>query len=149
VIILDEHLTNVRLIAGFRLYRGAVRGVEDLAGFVGASDELMPALLRRGRDFTFVTNNAKDFWERMDGEPTCCIVALTVSSGHLQQIPTLVRRLLRTPPFGSKAGRRGRVFHITVGSDTRGPATRWPAEAHYYIRRSDPASRGAVVLPEL
>jgi hypothetical protein len=149
VIILDEHLNEGKLIAGFRWYPGAVRTVQQVAGFVGASDELIPALLRRGRDFTFVTNNARDFWEKMDGEPTCWIIALTMAPRHLVEIPVLVRRLLRTRPFTTKAERRGRVFHIVVGSDTRGPAARWPTEASFYARRSDPTSRGTIGLPEL
>jgi hypothetical protein len=149
VIILDEHLNGPEILAGFDWYPGTVHTLQQLAGFVGASDELIPALLRRNRDCIFITINVRDFWEATDGEPRCCIVAVEVVSGRALALPVLVRRLLRVPKFSSKAGRRGWVIHLGIAPNVRGSAGRWPAEAHYYTRRSDPGSRGRVVLPEL
>jgi hypothetical protein len=149
VIILDEHLNDARVVDGFRWYPGGVHTVQQLAGFEGASDELIPRLLRRNRDCIFVTINVRDFWEAMDGDPMSCVVAVDVVSGRAPMIPVLVRRLLRVRELSTKTGRRGPVIHVQLGANVRGPAECWPAEAHYYTRRSDLASRGAVVLPEL
>jgi hypothetical protein len=149
VIILDENLLDPDLIEALRWHPGGVESILQLAGTVGTPDEQIPALLRRHRDSIFVTNNAADFWEKFDAPTSCCIVAFSVSRARRLSIPLLLRRVFRTPEFATRAVRRRRMILVVLGSDTRGSAARWPAEAHYYARRFDPGSRGTVVLPEL
>lgn len=138
MIVVDEHLMQPELLDGFRWYRGSVVPLPELAGFTGAEDALIPALLRRRRGCVFVTNNAQDFWQKIDAEPTCCIVGFSLSPERVLEIPRLLQRLLKTPPFDTRAGRRGKVVRITARTEARA------ATADYYSRRSERSLYGRV-----
>jgi hypothetical protein len=116
VIVLDEQLSNRRMVEGVRVwYKGAVIAVKDLRPETIIKDDAIPQLLRRLRQPTFVTINVGDFWQRVQVDERFCVVCFDVSDMAIGQIPSLLRLLFRNPDFGAKRRRAGHVFHINVG----------------------------------
>jgi hypothetical protein len=76
-------------------------------------DEAIPTLLRRVDQTTFVTINHTDFWRRIPAERAFCLVCFRLSADQAQEIPDLLRRLLRLPEFRTKRERMGKVALIS------------------------------------
>jgi hypothetical protein len=64
MIVLDEQLQGIRLEAALkRWYRGRVCIITDLRPGIVIKDEMIPRLLRAVSEATFVTVNARHFWD--------------------------------------------------------------------------------------
>jgi hypothetical protein len=116
MIVLDEQLMGRGLdreIAAW--YRGAVRYLIDLRPNSVIKDEAIPTLLRSQPQPTFVTINERDFWERVVADPRYCIVCFSLPDSRADEIPRLLRALLRRPEFNTKARRMGKIIRISSG----------------------------------
>jgi hypothetical protein len=126
VIVVDEQLDRRQVIAAFSTwYRGSVLPITALRPNTVIKDEAIPALLRLARQPTFVTINVQDFWRVTEPHQRYCIVAVEVPSVRINEVPNLVRSLLRLPEFATKASRMGKVVRVSTraieyyGADTR------------------------------
>ena len=114
MIILDEHLQELELEAAIsRWYQGRVFIVKQLRPETIIKDDVIPALLCRARQPTFVTINTSDFWRRILADKRYCIVCMPLSTEHALEIPALLRRLFQLPGFRTKAQRMGKVALVS------------------------------------
>lgn len=114
MIVLDEHLQGVGLERSIRQwYRGRVCVVTELRPGTGVKDDSISQLLRTAVQPTFVTLNWTDFWEQTAPHQDFCLVCLTLSPGRVTELPMLLRRLLRSPAFKTKAARMGKVARVS------------------------------------
>jgi predicted GTPase len=114
MIVLDEELQGLGLEEAIaKWYRGSVSVVKQLRPGTVIKDEAIPTLLRRVDQTTFVTINHTDFWRRIPAERAFCLVCFRLSADQAQEIPDLLRRLLRLPEFRTKRERMGKVALIS------------------------------------
>ena len=114
MIVLDEELQGLGLEEAIaRWYRGAVLVVKQLRPGTVIKDEAIPTLLRRVDHPTFVTINHPDFWRHIPAERAFCLVCFKLSADQAQEIPDLLRRLLRLPEFRTKRERMGKVALVS------------------------------------
>lgn len=111
-LVLDEHLQDPDLVARLRRWTRHVRNIKDLRGG-GTADPEIPDLLRRQRGCVFVTINASHFWGRLAGDPRFAVVCISLPSERTGEIPEMLRKLVRLPPFGTRNGRCGKIFRLT------------------------------------
>jgi len=74
-------------------------------------DERVPEILRTLKQPTFVTID-QDFWDRSLCHRDYCILYFPLRSDQQEQIPDLLRALLRQPEFRSRARRMGKVARV-------------------------------------
>lgn len=113
MIVLDEQLQGLGLesaILGW--YRGQVLIVKQLRPGTIIKDEVIPSLLRKVKQPTFVTINYSDFWQRVPADKKYCIVCITLTSERANEIPKLLRRLFSLSEFRTKASRMGKVVLV-------------------------------------
>ena len=114
MIILDEELQGLGLEAAIsRWYRGTVLIIKQLRPGTVIKDDAIPALLRHVKQATFVTINLADFWRRLPPEPSFCLVCFKVTADQANEIPELLRRLLRLPEFKTKRVRMGKATLVS------------------------------------
>jgi hypothetical protein len=110
MIVLDEQLQGLELEDAIaRWYRGTVVVVKTLRPGTVIKDDAIPTLLRRLKQPTFVTINYADFWQRVLGDRSCCIVCLALTIDQADKISGWLRQLFRLPEFKTKAARMGKV----------------------------------------
>jgi hypothetical protein len=115
MIVLDEQLLGRNLEQDIaRWYRGSVQFIIDLRPHSVIKDEVIPELLRRQSQATFVTINERDFWRRVTADPRYCIVCFPLPDSRVREIPQSLRLLLRRPEFRTKAQRMGRILRATT-----------------------------------
>jgi hypothetical protein len=114
MIVLDEQLP-VRTLADAirRWYRGRVCVVTDLRPATVIKDDVVPDLLHRVSQPTFVTLNWSDFWQRSAAHRSFCLVCFTLPTNRATDISPLLRRLFRLEPFKTKAARMGKVARVS------------------------------------
>ena len=111
MIVLDENLLVLRLdnpIAAW--YPGRVCSIIELSPGMIIKDESISQLLQRSKGATFVTTNVPDFWRRIQAHKRYGITCLSLPNERLRLVPELLRRLLHTPEFKTKAARMGKVI---------------------------------------
>lgn len=114
MIVLDEELQGLGLEESIaRWYRGAVLIVKQLRPDTVIKDEAIPILLRRANQPTFLTINHGDFWRRIPAESSFCVVCFKLTAEQAQEIPVMLRRLLRHPEFRTKRERMGKVASVS------------------------------------
>jgi hypothetical protein len=114
VIVLDEHLKKTGVQeAVSRWYRGRVCNVTELRRGTLVKDEIIPVLLRTVAQPTFVTLNWPDFWPETMPHRGFCLVCFTMHPNRVEEVPFLLRRLLRLPAFKTKAARMGKVVRVS------------------------------------
>ena len=114
MIVLDEELQGLGLETAIEhWYRGAVLIVKQLRPDTVIKDEAIPELLRRVKQPTFVTINYADFWRHLSAEPSFCLVCFKLTADQAEEIPDLLRRLLRLPEFGTKRARMGKMTLVS------------------------------------
>ncbi len=111
-IILDDQLFDVEVLIPIARWI-TVQRLRDLRPGEVIKDERVPELLRRVRQPTFVTIDL-DFWNRglRDGE--FCILCFALRNDEQDQLPDLLRRLLRLPEFSTKSSRMGKVARVST-----------------------------------
>lgn len=114
MIVLDEELQGLGLEESIAQWcRGAVLVVKQLRPGTVIKDEAIPTLLRRAQQPTFVTINHGDFWRRIPAESSFCVVCFKLTADQAQELPAMLRRLLRLPEFRTKRERMGKVASVS------------------------------------
>lgn len=115
MIVLDEELQGLGLEAALGAwYSGPVILIKALRPNTVIKDEAIPMLLRQARQPTFVTINHRDFWLQAAAEPAFCMACMKLTSDQVvDELPQLLRRLLRLPDFKIKRTRMGKVALIS------------------------------------
>lgn len=100
--------------------------VEKIGVEIGAGqhfyDERIIQHLRGSKQKTFITHNVKDFYHRRLRHVNYCLLCI---EGHSNEVGNVARRVLRLPPFRTKAQRMGKVirastqnvWYLELGSD--------------------------------
>lgn len=109
-LILDDQLDVLQVLPGLRRWVSAVR-LQALRPGQHILDDRVPEILLSCHEPTFVTIDA-DFWEMSLCHRGYCIVFVEVDFRRQQQIPRLLRKLLRLPAFKSRAQRMGKVIRL-------------------------------------
>jgi len=113
MIVVDENIHDQRILAAIRSWsRGRVISITQLRPGSIILDDAIPALLVRANRPTFVTINVDDFWRRVRAHPRYCIVNVESPKERSLEVPRLLRRLLRTSGFSTKATRMGKVVRL-------------------------------------
>lgn len=117
MIVIDEQLQGEGLEESIgRWYQGSIVSVISLRPNTVIKDEAIPGLLTQLNQPIFLTINATDFWQRSTLSDKFCIVCFVLTSSEIEQIPDLLRRLLRHADFNSKAKRAGKAVRVTLHS---------------------------------
>jgi hypothetical protein len=113
VIVLDEHLSDPRLLAALRRWYRSVRTIKELRAGTTIKDDAVPRLLHRVHGCTFVTINHDDFWRQIETDRRYCVICLQMPHERIGDIPGILRRLFRLPEFRSKRARCGKVIRVS------------------------------------
>jgi hypothetical protein len=114
MIVLDEHLYDPVIMSGISAwFPGQVIPLIKLRPGSLIKDEVIPAVLRKVVEPTFVTINVTDFWKRISPHSDFCIITVALTQTQVYEVPRLLRRLLHLPEFKTKASRMGKVIHVT------------------------------------
>ncbi len=114
MIVLDEHLYDPLIIADISSwFSGQVAPLIKLRPGSLIKDDVIPTLLRKGSEPTFVTINVTDFWKRTIPHNGFCIITVALTQTQVNEVPNLLRRLMHLPEFKTKALRMGKVIHVT------------------------------------
>jgi predicted GTPase len=111
MIVLDEQLLGRNIekqIANW--YQGAVCFIMDLQPNTVIKDELIPRLLQKENQPTFVTINESDFWRKVKLNDKFCIVCFAMPDSRAREIPERLRDLLQHSLFDSKQKRMGKMI---------------------------------------
>ena len=113
-IILDDQLFDVEVLIPIARWI-TVQRLRDLRPnvVIVIKDERVPELLRRLRQPTFVTIDM-GFWNRGLRDAKFCILCFALRNDEQDQLPDLLRRVLRVPEFHIKASRMGKVARIST-----------------------------------
>ena len=115
MIVLDEQLQGRGVEDAIaRWYPGTVCFITDLRPGTVIKDEAIPALLARENGATFVTINVGDFWQRVAITDHFCVACFALSDPAVDELPSLLHRLLRCQSWSTKAKRMGKVARITT-----------------------------------
>src|SRR5262249_996885 len=112
MIVLDEQISRESLHRGLGWYSGQVVFLKQLRPGSVIKDDAVPVLLRQARQPTFLTINVADFWPRVPTDRRYCIVSFPLPDEQVDEIPGLLRRLLRLVAFKTKAARMGKVARV-------------------------------------
>ena len=116
MIVLDEQINNVKILAAFEhWYPGTVCYVTDLRPGTHILDEEIGKLLLEMKQPTLVTINHKDFWKKIPAHKGYCILCLKLSIERSPEVPAITRQLLRHPDFAMKKKRMGKVVSWSDG----------------------------------
>jgi hypothetical protein len=94
----------------------STRSVRDLRLYEVVKDDRVPVLLRELSSPTFITTDDAGFWHRHLCSDAYCILYFALSEYQQEQIPSLLRRLLRLPQFKTKASRMGKVVRVSLAN---------------------------------
>jgi hypothetical protein len=115
MIVLDEHLHGHAIMTAISIwFPGQVIPIIKLRPGSLIKDDVIPTLLHKATQPTFVTINVKDFWKRVRPHSNFCIVTVALTQDEIDEMPQFLRRrLLRLPEFKTKALRMVKVIHVT------------------------------------
>jgi hypothetical protein len=110
-IILDEHLGRNQALHPIQHWITAKR-VQDLRPGEVIKDERLPTILIHLKKPTLVTIDA-GLWKKRYCDRRYCILYFAILDIQQNQIPSLLRRVLRLKEFKTKAARMGKVARVT------------------------------------
>ena len=114
MIVLDEQLAKPEISQAIeRWYPGKVVNIKQVRAHTRVEDDVIDVLLHHLKDPTFVTINWSDFWKKVRPHPAFCIVCLKFPSSRVQEVPKVLRDVLRKLP--TKRERMGKI--LLVGRD--------------------------------
>ena len=111
-IVLDDQLFDVEVLIPIARWI-TVQRLRDLRPSEVIKDERVPELLRRLREPTFVTIDM-GFWNRGLRDNKFCVLCFALRNDEQDQLPELLRRVVRVPEFHTKASRMGKVARIST-----------------------------------
>jgi hypothetical protein len=116
MIVLDEQLNDLRIRQAVEhWYKGKVTLITEHRPATLVDDEEVASILHRLKDPTFVTINFNDFWRVIPTHPGYCVVCFKLPSERDQEVPDLLRELLKREEFRTKRQRMGRVISVRDG----------------------------------
>ncbi len=86
--------------------------LRDLRPGERVPDQRVPEILQTLKQPTFITID-QGFWERTLCHPGYCLLYFGLRDDQQEQLPDLLRSLLRRPEFRTRASRMGKVARIT------------------------------------
>jgi hypothetical protein len=110
-VIVDDHLDLKRVVAPLHQWITTER-LQDLRVGEHILDDRVPEILRTLKQPTFVTID-QDFWNRRLCDPSYSVLYFDLRDDQQQQIPDLLRALLRQSQFRTRARRLGKVARVT------------------------------------
>jgi len=110
-IVLDDQLFDIEVMAPIARFI-TVQRLRSLRPGEVIKDERVPTLLRQLRQPTFVTIDM-GFWNRGLRDASYCVLCFPLRNEEQNQLPSLLRGLLRLPEFRTKAGRMGKVARVS------------------------------------
>lgn len=110
-IILDEHLGVDDVLQPIQRWAKA-RRIQDLRPREVVKDDRLPTILIHLKKPTLVTIDA-GLWDKRYRDRRYCIFYFAILDTQQNQIPFLLRRVLRLKTFKTKAERMGKVARIT------------------------------------
>ncbi len=114
MIVVDENIHASSVIEGIASwYSGQVVSITSLRPQTIIKDDIIPSLLLKANQPTFITINAVDFWRKVHPHPGYCIVAMAFPKERQADIPLLLRNFFRLPEFRTKASRMGKITRLT------------------------------------
>lgn len=114
MIVLDEQLADPRIVHSIeKWYKGKVISVEQARPQTRITDDVVPVLLRRLKEPTFVTINHEDFWRKIPANSAYCVICLTLISKRASEVPQVLRAILSLPQLRTKSGRLGTVIFVS------------------------------------
>lgn len=111
-IILDDQLYDQEVLIPIARWT-TVQRLRDVRPAEVIKDERVPELLRELDEPTFITIDM-GFWDRKLTHNKYCILCFPLRNDQQDQVPVLLRRLLRLKEFHSKAERMGKVTRVSV-----------------------------------
>jgi hypothetical protein len=121
MIILDEQISNSELKEAIESwYKSKVSYVKELRPQTIIKDDVIPLLLRRCKQPTFVTINYNDFWGRKQiaASPSYCIACFKLERDRWREVSGLLRDILSRDEFATKKKRMGKVISWSDGRVT-------------------------------
>ena len=111
-IVLDDQLAANEVLAPFRRWF-SVRRLQELRPTELILDDRVPELLLSLRQPTFVTID-RGFWNRRLCNPKYCVLYFALRDDQQEQLPGLLRELLRVPEFRTRRERMGKVARVST-----------------------------------
>lgn len=116
MIVLDEQICREKLREEIgRWHKGKVECILEARPKTVIKDDVIPALLRRFKDPTFVTINYTDFWKRVPSKLPYCIICLRLPTERWREVAGILRLILRQKEFNTKKKRIGKVVSWSDG----------------------------------
>lgn len=113
MIVFDENIFDYDVIDDLnRWYKGKVVSVKRLRLRTLVKDDSIPTLLRTVKQPTFLTTNVSDFWRKMPAHRAYCMICFDLPNERIDEIPRLLRGVLRFAEFKTKAARMGKIIQI-------------------------------------
>lgn len=91
-------------------YKGKVISVNALRIATLVKDDSIPTLLRTAKHPTFLTTNISDFWRKMPAHFSYCMICFDLPNERIDEIPRLLRGVLRFAEFKTNAVRMGKII---------------------------------------
>lgn len=110
-LILDEQINQEVVLPALRKWITVQPLIEACPG-QHILDERIPSILRTLKQPTLVTID-RGLWRRDRCHPAYCILYFALRSGEQEELPGLLRALLRHPEFRTRAKRMGKVARVS------------------------------------
>jgi hypothetical protein len=110
-IIVDEHLGRTEVLESLQRWITA-RKIEELRPGEVIKDDRVLQVLTTLKQSTLVTIDG-GFYAKRYRDARYCLLYFVVPLNRQREIPALLRRLFRLPPFKTKAVRMGKVARIS------------------------------------
>jgi hypothetical protein len=109
-LVLDDQLDVQLILPSLETWTTAVR-LQDLRPGERILDDRVPEILQTLKTPTFVTID-HGFWNRRLSHPGYCILYCRLTKDEQEQLPGLLRRLLRLPEFRTRSARMSKVASV-------------------------------------
>ena len=113
-LILDDQLDVLELLPHLSKWITA-RRLQTLRPGELILDDRVPEILGTLKQPTFVTID-EHFWQRHLCNPDYCILYFSLRGDQQEQLPSLLRELLRRPEFRTRAARMGKVARVSAAA---------------------------------
>jgi hypothetical protein len=110
-LILDDQLNLRKVLAPLQSWI-TVERLQDLRPGEVILDDRVPEILRAQKQVTFVTID-QDFWDRRWTDPNYAILYFALRNDQQEDLPAMLRALLRRSEFRTRAKRMGKVARVS------------------------------------
>jgi hypothetical protein len=110
--VVDDQLDAAKVLEPIRRY-ATVRFLRELRPDERILDDRVPEILQTRRQPTFVTID-EDFWRRRWCHPAYGILYFALREDQQEQLPDLLRALLRRPEFRTRSARMGKLVRVST-----------------------------------